>query len=329
GCREVSLEVLTKPYYITSSGYVLRNMIVVKNGTSWFPVFMMVFDTKKRTYQFNLISNDSDKKHTVKEKIGIHTKVHDNLNKKKGYVRKVIDYYNDGLPSVVEIEWEDKTAEVQSVIHPKDEAIKESIIFICPFCNAELDKKVTNECSSCGSTLWISSSSIPRIATKIPLQKPNFVVKCVHKEELIVKGKSKYEEIPNYNWGASPAARKRVVGDMLTKIRICDIPQPFFARFLKVLIKERELSIKKLIDIFGENYKHTVPHWLREDLGGSPPKPKDLDTLEEVFGSTEWFSLLKLTALKIQTVKPSINGKMPEDFLDSKDMTIFLKLFKS
>lgn len=193
----------------------------------------------------------------------------------------------------------------------------------------ELNREIPDKCSKCSRKLWLDSFSIPRIAMKIFFQKPNFIVKCINDNELIPKERSKYEEIPIYNWGASPGARKKVIGDMLTKIRLYNIPQPFFARFLKTLMREKGINMKKLLDIFGKSYKHTIPHWIREDFGGSLPKQEDLDILEKIFGynHTEWFSILKSTVLKVQTVKPSIKGKMPEDFFDLKDISIFLEVF--
>ncbi len=102
-------------------------------------------------------------------------------------------------------------------------------------------------------------------------------------------------------------------------MRLYRIDQPTVAQYLTFFRKEEELSINQITSIFPESYMHTVGHWFRKDMGGSIPIPEDIEPLKRALTSqNELFGILKRTALKFQTVKASIKGRNPGDFLELK-----------
>jgi hypothetical protein len=54
GVKEFSLNDLYFVNKVLEYGYVLRNMLVVSDKNSWFPIFMIVKDSKKVEYRFNI-----------------------------------------------------------------------------------------------------------------------------------------------------------------------------------------------------------------------------------------------------------------------------------
>jgi len=132
---------------------------------------------------------------------------------------------------------------------------------------------------------------------------------------------SKFANLSRINWGASPGARKQMLGTYFTKLRLYKIDQPAVAQYLTLLRKEKKLTIKQITDYFPASYKHTVGHWFRKDFGGSIPLPEDLEKLKHILGDPRnLFAILEKTALKYQTVKAYVKGKNPGDFLKTNDI---------
>jgi hypothetical protein len=140
---------------------------------------------------------------------------------------------------------------------------------------------------------------------------------------------SKFHFLDRINWGASPGARKLVEGEYFTKMRLYRIDQTIVAQYLTLLRKSKNMSIQDVINKFPKEYYHTVGHWFRKDFGGSIPIPEDIKLLKKVFNVQDGlFKVLERTALKFQTVKTSLKGKNPGDYIKDKndeELITFLK----
>ena len=121
------------------------------------------------------------------------------------------------------------------------------------------------------------------------------------------------------NWGASPGARSIMLEECFSLMRLYKIEHPIIAKYLKLILNRKELSLKKLENQFPNSYKHTIGHWFRTDFGGSIPIPSDISKLREVLGDDPIWNILEKTILKLQIVKTSLKGKNPGDFLNTKN----------
>ena len=328
-------------YYIHSifyDEYVLRNMLVVSNGKKWYPIFMFATDSTRVEYKFYLdrvrIKPKTKENRNWWDEDFIGVKVRDISGKetKEGRVVKIIERHKDGFPKIVVVQW-DGYASVEFVLHPEeDEFIMEGLIFKCPECRNRLEEPYDpvseNRCPICGALLWTTIETIPIIeepkeideAIK-KLEAVNYhigeVIRIEEFEERRKKTKSKFVELERINWGASPGARKLMLGEYFTKMRLYRVDQPAIAQYLTILRKHKGLSIQDVVNKLPRSYKHTVGHWFRKDFGGSVPIPEDIPLLKEIFGVNDnLLNVLERTALKFQTVKTSIKGKNPGDFIE-------------
>jgi len=187
GVKEWDLDSLYYIHTIYKHGYVLRNMIVVSDGNSWYPIFMFARDSTRVAYKFYLdrvrIKPKTIEKRNWIEEEFIGMKVRDISGKetKEGYIVKVLDKYDDGFPKVVVVQWNGE-ASIEFVIHPeKDEFLMEGVKFFCPKCHSELtepyDPIGNNFCSSCGQALWISLDTVPII------QEPQEIIEVIKELE--------------------------------------------------------------------------------------------------------------------------------------------------
>lgn len=328
-------------YYIHSifyDEYVLRNMLVVSNGKKWYPIFMFATGSTRVEYKFYLdrvrIKPKTKENRNWWDEDFIGVKVRDISGKetKEGRVVKIIERHKDGFPKIVVVQW-DGYASVEFVLHPEeDEFIMEGLIFKCPECRNRLEEPYDpvseNRCPICGALLWTTIETIPIIeepkeideAIK-KLEAVNYhigeVIRIEEFEERRKKTKSKFVELERINWGASPGARKLMLGEYFTKMRLYRVDQPAIAQYLTILRKHKGLSIQDVVNKLPRSYKHTVGHWFRKDFGGSVPIPEDIPLLKEIFGVNDnLLNVLERTALKFQTVKTSIKGKNPGDFIE-------------
>ena len=352
GVKNWSLEDL---YYISQifpEGYVLRNMLVISKEHGWYPVFMFARDSTRVAYKFYLdrvrIKPKTEENRDWHKENFVGTKVRDISGKKtrKGRIVKILERYDDGFPKIVVVQW-NGYASVEVVLHPeKDEYIMEGLVFRCPKCRAKLEEPYDpvgeNICPSCGTHLWKSVETIPLIEEPREIKKAiedveegKYSVGEIIEIEQFEKRKittSKFAEIERINWGASPGARKLMLGEYFTKMRLYRIDQPTVAQYLTILRKSKRMSIKDIIDKLPREYKHTVGHWFRKDFGGSIPIPEDVKILKKVLGvENNLLNILERTALKFQTVKASVKGRNPGDFIenldDAKLITYLRKLF--
>lgn len=353
GVRKWDLRALYYIHAIFNEGYVLRNMIVISEGKKWFPLFMFASDTTRIEYRFYL-DRVRIKPKTIVERnwwnenfTGVIVRDISRKKKRTGIIVNVLERYDDGFPMIVAVKW-DETGSIEFVLHPeKDEIIMEGLIFRCPKCKTILedpyDPMGENWCPKCNTKLWKNVETIPLI------EEPPIITMISKKiettdytlgEDLLIKHyiinkrntKSKFKYLDRINWGASPGARKTMIGEYFTKMRLYRIEQPIIAQYLNLIRIKKGLTVQKIIDKLPKEYKHTVGHWFRKDFGGSIPIPEDIPLLKKVLGIEN--GILKMigrTALKFQTVKASVKGKNPGDFIEHtkiKDIVIhFQKLY--
>ena len=350
GVKEWNLDSLYYSYVILRYGYVLRNMLIISNGNSWYPIFMFARDSTRVAYKFYLdrvrIKPKTKEKREWLEEEFIGMKVRDISGKEsiEGYIVKILEKYDDGFPKVVVVQWDGK-ASIEFVIHPKkDEFLMENIKFFCPKCHSELtepyDPIGDNFCSYCGQKLWIDLKTIPIIQEPQEISK---IAKELENNEYSIgqildikdfkrkkaSSSSKFSSLERINWGASPGARKLMLGEYFTKMRFYRIDQPLVAQYLTLLRKSKNMSIQDVINKLPKEYYHTVGHWFRKDFGGSIPIPHDVKLIESIFNVQDGFlKILKRTALKFQTVKASIKGKNPGDYIKNKNDNELIKFLR-
>jgi DNA modification methylase/RNA polymerase subunit RPABC4/transcription elongation factor Spt4 len=352
GVKQWDLSSLYYAHTIYQYGYVLRNMLVVSDGNSWYPIFMFARDSTRVAYKFYLdrvrVKPKTKEKREWREEDFIGLKVRDISGKKsiEGYVVKILKKYNDGFPKLVVVQWNGK-ASIEFVIHPKkDEFLMEGVKFFCPKCHSELtepyDPIGENQCPSCGQKLWIDLETIPiiqepqeisEISKELERNNEYSIGELLNINDFKTKEvslSSKFSSLERINWGASPGARKLMIGEYFTKMRLYRIDQPLVAQYLTLLRKSMNMSIQDVINKLPKEYRHTVGHWFRKDFGGSIPIPQDVELIEAIFGVQDGLlRILKRTALKFQTVKASIKGKNPGDFIKNKndeDVIKYLRL---
>jgi len=141
---------------------------------------------------------------------------------------------------------------------------------------------------------------------------------------------SKFSELKRINWGASPGARKLMLGEYFTKMRFYRVDQPTIAQYLTILRRSKGMSVQDITNKLPKEYLHTVGHWFRKDFGGSTPIPDDVRLLKRVLGlRNNILNVLEKSALKFQTVKASVKGKNPGDFVENtNDMKLISYLRK-
>jgi len=339
-------------YYISrifQEGYVLRNMLIISNVSRWYPIFMFARDSTRVAYRFYIdrvrIRPKAEEKRDWFEERFVGAKVRDISSKKgrKGWIVEIVEKYGDGFPKIVAVQW-DGYASLEVVLHPKkDEVIMEGLVLRCPKCLTELegsyDPIAENVCPICGEPLWRDLETAPSleepremIETFNALEEGDYSVGGALEIEQFKQRKittSKFSKLRRINWGASPGARKLILGEYFTKMRLYRVDQPTVAQYLTILRKTKRMSLQDITNKLPKEYKHTVGHWFRKDFGGSTPISEDIRLLKEILGlKHNILDLLKKSALKFQTVKTSVKGKNPGDFIeniDDVDLMIYLK----
>ncbi len=356
GLKKWNLESLYYMHAIFRHGYVLRNMVVVSDKGRWYPVFMFARDTTRVAYRFYLdrvrVEPRLRERRRWKDVDFVGMRVGDISDKqsREGYVVGVLEQYEDGFPRMVLVKWQEGIS-AELVIHPdREEALREGVEFLCPRCGTLLSEPYDpigeNVCPECGLKLWENLDTVPVVQEPKEIEeafsrmddlKENLSevsnIESVESEE--GNGKktirfSKFAYLERINWGASPGARKLILGEYFTKMRLYRIEQPVVAQYLTLLRKAKGLTIQAIVEKFPDRYKHTVGHWFRKDFGGSIPLPMDLRRLREIFGvENGLLRILERTALKFQTVKSSRKGKNPGDFLRDIGEEELIRYFRS
>jgi site-specific DNA-methyltransferase (adenine-specific) len=346
GVKRWSLADLYYVSQIYSEGYVLRNMLVLSNTSIWHPIFMFARDSTRVAYKFYLdrirIKTETTDRRDWLNETFVGTKVRDSSGKtmKQGWVAKIVERYSDSFPKIVAVQWNGNKHQrfTEFVLHPnKDEFVMEGLVIKCPTCQSKIkkpyDSAEENTCPSCSKRLWEDFETI------CLLEEPQEVVKVFEKLEQyndylgqtpeikqVEETKtttSKFAELPRINWGASPGARKLMLGEYFSKMRLYRFDQPTIAKCLTLWRKAKNMSVQSIINKLPKTYKHTVGHWFRPDFGGSIPIPSDIKLLKKILAiDNSMFKILERTALKFQTVKASIKGKNPGDFIENNEIIV-------
>ncbi len=352
GIIKPHIKALYYAYFMLTHGYVLRNTLVIRkmNSLKWFPIFMFSRDSTKVAYRFDIDRLREQPKVTdtfdwTRETFaGMHVRDVISKETRNGYVVKVIEKYNDGFPKIVACKFHDNGIKIFPVLHiTNDDVMREGLRFLCPNCNSQLvepyDPIGENKCPVCQSSLWTSLDDIPIIVEpeeveelgreieRLTAQQQVVIDNLTENNESVLQNNrskvinSKFAHMARINWGASPGARKQMLGTYFTRLRLYKVEQPAVAQYLTLLRLNKNLSIKQITDLFPASYKHTVGHWFRKDFGGSIPLPEDIAVLKQVLGDPrKLLSLLEKTALKYQTVKTSVKGKNPGDYMQVTDV---------
>jgi len=339
GVRDWSILDLYYAHSIFHEGYLLRNMLVVSSGR-WYPVFMIARDTKRVEHKFHLdrvkVKPKASRGRDWWREDFLGMRVRD--GGRDGRVVGVIERYDNGFPKVVAVRWGSEVS-LEFALNPdEDELIMESLIFKCPKCGSVLEEPYDpigeNKCRRCGSDLWRNFETLPIVEEPPEIARVYERMSSIDVEGAEVgerggrKPKSKFSELDRVNWGASPGARKTMLGEYFTKMRLYRVDQPIVACYLTILRKRRGLSVKDVVERLPESYEHTAGHWFRRDMGGSIPTPEDLRLLKEILGADGLLSLLERRALKLETVKNSVKGKNPGDFIEGLDGEELILYFK-
>jgi hypothetical protein len=349
GVSEWTLDDLYYIHSIFDFGFVLRNMIIVSDERSWYPIFMFATNSTKVAYKFYLdrvrIKPKTDDIREWTRNQFLESKVRDISGKKSsdGRIIKILSYYGDKFPRTVAVQW-DGYGSVELILHPKeDEFLMEALTFACPYCKEILkesyDPMAENKCESCNSKLFVDEDSLPimiepkKVLDSIKeLESEDYIVgQVIEFDEFKEKKRtsSKFADLDRINWGASPGARKVMLGEYFTKMRLYRVDQPTIAQYLTILRKSKDLTISNIVEEMPKGYHHTVGHWFRKDFGGSIPIPEDVEKIKnllEIKGVI--LKVLERTALKFQTVKSSIKGRNPGDFIEIKESDNMVNILK-
>jgi len=308
--------------------WVIRNQLIIKNGKSWYPVYLIVKDIKKVKYGLNIDAVRIGYK-DLKEKDWEGTdfigyKVENNLNKNKnnGLILKVEKKYKDGMPKNVIVKWENEIF-TKEIIKHNGHLNESAFSFFCPKCKSKLlnyyDDEIEVKCTNCKTLLWENFGTVPilKIDGELYPQKSEINNIDVHIKNSKKNYNGKFKDTSKINFGASPGARSSTQDEYFSVKRLYNFPQRMFADLLNILLKNKKMSKKKLTTCFPTSYLHTIGHWFRKDMGGSLPTPEDLEELCKYLDiPLEFKKLLNARSLVLQTVKKSYKGKNPGDYLE-------------
>jgi site-specific DNA-methyltransferase (cytosine-N4-specific) len=323
---------------LNEKNWIIRNMLIIRDGIGWYPVFLLVKDIKSVKYRFDLDAiRVTHKKfeepdwQTVNF-LGFSVKKSQSLFKepKEGLVVKIIKNHPNRLPHWIIVKWKDSKYTCEEVI-TFDSTRK--VAFYCPKCNQLLQKyhhymrKVS--CPSCSMRLWQNITSVPRLQELNTISQPTECEERINidinfkdtKQDGILNYNGKFKEVDRINMGQSPGARTSVQAMYFTFKRYYNVKQSLVCDYLNIHRQKNGFTKKALTDKFPSDYKHTVGHWLRKDMGGSIPKPDDMETLAKILNlDKSYIAYINRLGLKIQMVHPEKKGKNPGDYLEiSKD----------
>ena len=301
GLRDFSIEDIYNISQINKKSWIIRNMLVCENERKWFPIFMVVQDTKKEKYLFNyknlkLNHKSKEVKNYKKEYLGY--KVVDNFSKirKEGKIISILEFYKIGLPKYVKVYWADRVITKEFIINDE-----ESLIDNLNFLKINGILKVSEKKEFIPLVRKVKNSKSDYSEIKTENHNKNY--------------NGKFREINRKNWGASPGARSSVEDEYFSRQRLYPVDQKIVADYLNYIRKKNHLSKKAFTELFSKEYKHTVGHWLRKDFGGSIPLLEDWKLLEKLFEiDLNFTKYVCKTGLKLQTVKKT-KYKIPDDMI--------------
>lgn len=329
--KKYDIKLLNELSKICNYGWIIRNMLIIKKNTNWFPILLIVKDSKKYKYHFNLdnirIKPKNTHKNNTNKIVFEGIKVFNNIlysnETKKGILKKVLEYYENKFPKVVTINWNYNNSLTNEFIINNGFDTKKYIEFLCPNCKNKLQKyyDLFNDiyCQSCNLKLWKDIYSIPLFIEKFDKLKIYKKNKYLKYKNIYQNNKNnyngKYKQAKKINMGASPGARSSTQEPYFSVSRFYCVIQEMVADIINLHRIEKKMSKKELTELFPPDYKHTVGHWLRKDLGGSIPNLNDWNKLNEIFNfDINISNYVCKTGLKLQTVQNSYKGKNPGDF---------------
>jgi len=312
--------------------WVIRNQLIIKNGKNWYPIYLIVKDTKKCKYSLNIDAVRVKPKYNQDENFGnidfTGYRVLDNLSKVKvqGVIVKILKEYKDGMPQYVIVKWETGVF-TQEVIKHKDFIDETAFSFECPKCNTKLlnfyDEERDVTCPNCKTILWKSYDTIPllKIIGEVYPKDSEKIETSITIKNTKKDYNGKFKDAKQINLGASPGARSSTHETYFSVQRYYDFPREMIADLFTIILKEKRITKKKIVEMFPKSYLHTIGHWFRKDMGGSLPAPEDAIDLKKILGINQQFiDLINSRCLVLQTVKSSYNGKNPGDFLEFKSI---------
>jgi hypothetical protein len=340
GLPSNDIEYIQQIAQLTCYKWIVRNMIVIPNRDSWYPIFLLVKDIKSVRYKFDLDrlriqhKTENSVKFDLHDFIGYQVNKSSTYNKfaQEGFVAKILQKMPNGFPKWLLVKWDDERVTVEEVV---DKQVTD-VEFLCPSCNKFLDVpyhyKNTVICSYCQVELWRSVESIPILKEVLPRKEPDQIHVFDSKYRLnrrMKDYKGKFKGVNTINKGQSPGARSSTNADFFTVKRYYSVDQAMISDYLNLFRVKQKLSKKALTNLFPPSYKHTVGHWLRKDMGGSLPKTEDLDKLALILGLDEnYVNYIQRMALKLQMVLRDIRGKNPGDFWELSKKEIMAVLTK-
>ncbi|MHA2249511.1 MAG: DNA-methyltransferase [Candidatus Kariarchaeaceae archaeon] len=311
---------------LSKGGWIVRNMIIIPQDNSWFPIFFLVKDIKSVKYQFNLDNirinhlSNLEKNYGALDFISYRVVQTSAFYKdpKEGVIAKVVERYSNGLPHWVVVKWEN-TVTCEEVINGE---AKDTHAFYCPRCNSKLRQyhhyRNDISCGDCSLILWQDIDSIPLLKMNEPDERYqyldnefNFLPEKLNRKSYT----GKFKDEKRINLGQSPGARSSVSEIYFSFVRYYKVKQSLVSDYINLYRKKLGLSKKQLTELFPPEYKHTVGHWIRKDMGGSLPKREDLMKLQAILDlDANYVSYINRMGLKIQMVLPDTRGKNPGDY---------------
>ncbi|MDH5647838.1 MAG: site-specific DNA-methyltransferase, partial [Candidatus Heimdallarchaeota archaeon] len=336
GLPSSKIDLIWKLIQLTKNRWVIRNMIVYPKGKKWRPIFMLVKDIKSVGYKFdldkirlqhktsNLISFDS------MNFLGTRVKQPSSyfLHPKDGIITKIMNIYPNGLPKTVMVQWKNQDYSFEEIIDPNRS--HPLVQFNCPKCDSILKKyhhyNRYLQCPICSITLWKSIDTIPKLIEIFSINEniqTNITQINTKKKKLKNEYTGKFKDSNKINRGQSPGARSSVEEEYFTYTRYYHIKQSLVCDYLNLYRKERGFTKTAITRKFPSEYKHTVGHWFRKDMGGSLPKPEDLKKLNQILSlDSSYVNYISRFGLKLQAVIPHRKGKNPGDFLEMNESEI-------
>ena len=193
----------------------------------------------------------------------------------------------------------------------------------CPACETELEKyhhyNKLLSCPSCSLQLWKDIKSIPKLLETNTLVKPEYQHEEIEISEKKTKKdySGKFKDVDKINIGQSPGARVSVEEQFFSVQRYYNVKQSMISDYFNLYRTKIGLTKNNLTKKYPPDYRHTVGHWLRKDMGGSLPKYEDLLKLNEFLSLDQsYINYISRTGLKLQTVVADVKGKNPGDFMD-------------
>lgn len=312
GSKEFDIELIYQTSLLNQKGWVIRNLLVVQNENTWFPLFMIVDDNKELKYKFNYKALNLKHKNELRDKWkevefkGL--RVVNNFLELTGRIIEIEEKYENGFPKYVIVKWNN------------DEITREFVVFSEEVINNNL--LIVKDKNGFEKNI-IEKKSIVTLNKKIINFKINKNL-FQNGSNKVYNGKFKKEK--RINWGASPGARSSMEESFFSVQRLYNVEQPIVSDYLNYKRKLSNLSKSDLTNLFPKSYKHTVGHWLRKDFGGSLPSPNDWLKLQNILDLDENFTnYVCKSALKLQTVKQS-EYKLPKDFITIEEMEHLKKL---